>query len=289
MRSMFGPAVLGEVQCMVFDPDLFCSLVLTAAPGAIAMVGVAGRPVIHSNGARHPLGLPTRLSKAGLEWLDRIAWAMTRIGVSAHFVTLMGLSLAAIAGVLLGLGHFGLGAVAMVLASLGDALDGLVARRSKTTSLAGALLDASADRYEEFFFLSGLAVYFRASAWTLVVTLFALAGSFMVSYGSAKAEAAATTVPPGVMRRADRAVCLCAAATLTTPFDWLVGRWHLPGRAAHLPIVVALAVLAFVTNGSAIHRLRLLARGPSPARSRHPAGQADPSSATGAATSRTAS
>jgi CDP-diacylglycerol--glycerol-3-phosphate 3-phosphatidyltransferase len=245
---------------MLFDPDLFCSLALTAIAGALAIAGVTARPA-HSNRARSRLAPHTRLRAAVRRGLDCLAEGLMRVGVSANAITLLCLGLAAVAGVLLGFGHFGLAAVAMVLAASGDALDGLVARRSGTASVGGALLDASVDRYGEFFFLAGFAVYFRGSVWLLVVTLFALAGSFMVSYGSAKAEAIGTAVPPGGMRRTERAVSLCAATTLATPFEWLASRGSLPGWAAHLPLSFALALVAVGANVSAIHRLRLLAHG----------------------------
>jgi CDP-diacylglycerol--glycerol-3-phosphate 3-phosphatidyltransferase len=149
----------------------------------------------------------------------------------------------------------------MIVASLGDALDGLVARRSGTVSVAGALLDASGDRYQEFFFLGGLAVYFRASPVALIATLLALVGSFMVSYGSAKAEAFGVPVPAGVMRRAERAVCLCLATVLTVPWSWLITGtafpvWSaLPRWASELPLLIAIGLIAVVGNVSAVWRL----------------------------------
>jgi phosphatidylglycerophosphate synthase len=192
--------------------------------------------------------------------LDRVAGGLVRVGVSANSVTLFCVGAAASGGVLLGFGRFGSAAAAMVIASLGDAVDGLVARRSGSASVGGALLDASVDRYGEFFFLGGLAVYFRGSLFALVLALCALAGSFMVSYGSAKAEALRLPVPPGAMRRAGRAVCLCTGVVLVPPFAWLARAADLPAWAAHAPVVAALAVLAVAANVSAIRRLRALAR-----------------------------
>ena len=263
---------------MVRDRDLLCSLTLAAAAGGLVIAVLSGRWGPRWNGAPGQRGVARRLSEAGLAGLDRVAHVLTRVGVSANAITLLGLSLAALAGVLLAFGHFGFAAVAMVLASFGDALDGLVARRSGTASVGGALLDASVDRYEEFFFLTGLAVYLRGSVWQLVVTLFALAGSFMVSYGSAKAEAIGAPVPPGAMRRTARAVWLCAGTTLAAPFAWLATRWGLPAWAAHLPLLFALALLAIGANVSAIHRLRVLARNRPPKRAKAIAEQADTSS-----------
>jgi len=189
---------------------------------------------------------------------------IVRAGITANAVTIASLGFAAVAGVLLSVGALGWAALAMVTACLGDALDGLVARRSASTSVGGALLDASVDRYGEFFFLGGLALYLRASTPLLAVTLSALAGSFMVSYGSAKAEALRVSVPPGLMRRAERAVCLCSGVGLVPLSDWLARASILPAWAARAPLVAALAVIAVGANASAIRRLRALARVPSP-------------------------
>jgi len=166
--------------------------------------------------------------------------------VTADAVTLASLALALAAGVLLATGHFGPAGAAMIAASLGDALDGLMARHSGSASVAGALLDASADRYGELFFLGGIAIWFHGSIATLALTLAAIAGSFMVSYGSAKAEGIGVPVPPGVMRRAERAVCLCAGVVLT---PWV-------GDAA---VIASVAIVAVVGNASAIRRLARLA------------------------------
>ena len=112
-------------------------------------------------------------------------------------------------------------------------------------------------------FWAASAVYFRESPAALVVTLLALAGSFMVSYGSAKAEALGVAVPPGVMRRAERAVCLCLATVAMTPWGWLVARAAVPAWAAAAPLLAAVGVIAVLGNISAVRRLRLLGRGAS--------------------------
>jgi CDP-diacylglycerol---glycerol-3-phosphate 3-phosphatidyltransferase len=211
--------------------------------------------------ARSSLVLPRALLDAMLAGLDRLARGLIALGVTANAITVSSVVLAAIAGALLCFGQFGWAAAIMVAASLGDALDGLVARRTGSASVAGALLDASIDRYEEFFFLGGLAVYFHDSTAALLLTLFALSGSFMVSYGSAKAEALGVPVPPGAMRRTERAVCLCLGVALTPLFAWAVLGATLPPWAAHAPLFAALGVVALVANVSAVRRLRFLARG----------------------------
>jgi CDP-diacylglycerol--glycerol-3-phosphate 3-phosphatidyltransferase len=160
-------------------------------------------------------------------------------------------------------GHFGIGAALAWTAAAGDALDGLVARRTGTTSAAGALFDASVDRYQEFCVTGALALAFRERPAVLVLSLGALVGSFMVSYGSAKAEALRIVPPRGVMRRAERAVVLGAGllfgpiASAVAPALGLSAR--AAGALADAPIVAALAIVAFAANASAIRRLARVA------------------------------
>jgi len=211
--------------------------------------------------ARSSLVVPRALLDVSLAGLDHLGRGLIALGVTANAITVSSVVLAAIAGALLCFGQFGWAAAIMIAASLGDALDGLVARRTGSASVAGALLDASIDRYEEFFFLGGLAVYFHDCTWALILSLFALSGSYMVSYGSAKAEALGASVPPGAMRRTERAVCLCLGVALTPVFGWGVLEGTLAPWAAHAPVFAALGLVAVVANVSAVRRLRLLARG----------------------------
>jgi CDP-diacylglycerol--glycerol-3-phosphate 3-phosphatidyltransferase len=205
--------------------------------------------------------LPRAALDGALWALGYVADGFIALGVTANAITVSSLMLAGIGGVLLCYGEFGWASVAMVTASLGDALDGLVARRTGSASVGGALLDASIDRYEEFLFLGGLAVYFHQSVPALALVLFALCGSFMVSYGSAKAEAQGVPVPAGAMRRAERAVALCAGVALTPVFQWATaGSSHVPAWAQEAPIFASLALIAVVANVSAIRRLQYIAR-----------------------------
>src|SRR6185312_10950797 len=92
--------------------------------------------------ARTSLVLPDRLCAAVLRGLDQVAGGLIAVGVSANLVTGSCIALGMGAGILLAFGQFGLATMAMVVASLGDAVDGLVARKSRSASVAGALLDA---------------------------------------------------------------------------------------------------------------------------------------------------
>jgi phosphatidylglycerophosphate synthase len=203
--------------------------------------------------------------------LSPLARALARAGVSANAVTVFSLAGGATGGALLAFGRFGAAAIVIAIASIGDALDGLLARTTNTASPGGAIFDAAVDRYEEIFILGGLAFYFRAerTGAVLVIALLAILGSFMVSYGSAKAEALGVPVPPGIMRRTERALLVCAGVALVPAAGLLARAFGLAAWVEPGPVVVALAILALASNVSAALRLRLIARAANRAYSAH--------------------
>jgi CDP-diacylglycerol---glycerol-3-phosphate 3-phosphatidyltransferase len=246
--------------------DLVCSaslvavvLVATIAYSVrVARLGPARSARVEREGRSLLLG------KGAMEmfhWvLDPLGVACEALGVTATEVTLGSLFLASGAGVALALGHDGVGAALAAIAASGDALDGLVARRTKTASDAGEVIDAAVDRYGEFAFLGGLAFAVRETGWLLALTLFALLASFMVPYSTAKAEALQLPAPRGSMRRTERAVYLIFGTALA-PFAALANpAW------TRAPIVAALALVAVAGNVSAVRRLAAVVRG---ARGRH--------------------
>ena len=179
--------------------------------------------------------------------------------VSAHAITAFALLAGVASGVALAFGDFGWATLGLLVAFVGDALDGPVARQTRTASTAGALFDASADRYQEFFALGGLALFFRTDAPVLVLVLFALMGSFMVSYGSAKAEGAHVAVPSSVMRRPERAACLWIGVALASAAGAGGSRWGLPTWIDSVPVVLAVALIAIAANLSAVRRFHAVA------------------------------
>jgi len=120
------------------------------------------------------------------------------------------------------------------------------------------VFDASVDRYEEFFAFGGLAMFFRLRGVVLALTLFALAGAFMVSYGSAKAEAHHIAVPPGLMRRPERAVTL-AVGSCSVQWGGRVRNFGDPTWSQDLPVILAIVLIAVASNVSAVWRLRAIA------------------------------
>jgi len=244
-------------------PDVYFSYV-TGGLWVVAMtlygVRIAARGVFHSERVSRIGG--TALVGRGI--MDATYWAIEPVvrGLAALGVTPNGLTWAALvlglgAGIALAVGWFGLATLLATMSTIGDILDGQVARLTNSGSDRGELLDAAVDRYTEFAFLAGLVMFLRTSGWWMALALGAMLASFMVSYASAKAEALQVEPPRGLMRRHERSTYLIAGVGLVP----LVG----PVLAAHgLPYIttclIALAVVAVVGNLAAVLRLVRIGR-----------------------------
>jgi CDP-diacylglycerol--glycerol-3-phosphate 3-phosphatidyltransferase len=241
-------------------------VVVVAYAGRVSRAGAARDPRVERAGGSPLLG------KSAMEmgyWAMRpAARACIALGLSANAVSFLSLGLAALAGVSLAFGSFGVGAVLSLVSSACDALDGMIARDTGTASDAGEVLDAAVDRYAELFFFGGIVVHERFDVFAIVLTLAATAGAIMVSYSTAKAEALGVPPPRGSMRRQERAVYLVIGVALVPITAAACVRLGLPVRIAHAPLFAILALVALVGNVSALRRLRAVAaavRKPEPA------------------------
>jgi CDP-diacylglycerol--glycerol-3-phosphate 3-phosphatidyltransferase len=138
-----------------------------------------------------------------------------------------------------------LAAVVFVTGSLLDILDGALARAGGKTTPFGAFLDSTTDRVSEGFMLTAIA-YILATQHRPVfvaVAMAAVAGSFLVSYTRAKAEAIGLRGDVGIGSRAERVVVITAGLVLA---PWGVLPWSL----------VLLAATAWVTVGQRVLHVR---------------------------------
>ena len=122
--------------------------------------------------------------------LKKVAQFLDGKGISPNHVTLAGLALSLVSGVIYASGHFFWGGIFLLFACLGDMFDGPLARYSGKTSKFGALLDSTVDRYSDMFLFGGLAVHYarvNELSW-VVVCLGIIGGSFVTSYVKARAE-----------------------------------------------------------------------------------------------------
>lgn len=171
--------------------------------------------------------------------LNQAASTLHQRGFTPNQLTLAGLALNFVAGWIYSGGHLFWGGLFVLLASMGDLLDGPLARTTGKVTKFGAFLDSTVDRYSDFFILGGLALHYarQDQATLLILCLGTLAGSFVTSYCKARAENLIQNCHVGIFGRAER-IILFAFASLFWPL---------------MPPV--LWILFIGTNATAIHRI----------------------------------
>jgi CDP-diacylglycerol---glycerol-3-phosphate 3-phosphatidyltransferase len=117
---------------------------------------------------------------------------------------------------------FWLGAAVFIVGSVLDILDGALARATGKGTPFGAFIDSTTDRIGEAAMLAAIGLVFmrEGKEWALAVTFAAVAGSFLVSYTRARAEALGLRGDVGLSSRAERVVIISAGLILA-PWGFL--------------------------------------------------------------------
>jgi CDP-diacylglycerol--glycerol-3-phosphate 3-phosphatidyltransferase len=112
-------------------------------------------------------------------WAQPLASTFAAIGIQANTLTVLGLLLNIVAGMMLAAGHFTSGGLVFLVFNALDFLDGAVARLTGTASDFGAFLDSVVDRYSEAVIFLGLGWWYVGDGNQLgaMVTSAALLGS----------------------------------------------------------------------------------------------------------------
>jgi len=197
--------------------------------------------------------LPKNIMEMGYWMFQPIGDICIKYQISPNQITWISASIGVFSALFLAFGMFGVAAALLAISSTMDGLDGLVARKTGQTSLAGEILDSSLDRYVDFCFLAGLAIYYRESVVLLIITLFAILGSFMISYSTAKAEAIQVTPPRGNMKRSERIFYLLLGAMFSS-----ITVAYFETDNIGIPMVIVLLLIAVMANLSAFQRLKAL-------------------------------
>jgi phosphatidylglycerophosphate synthase len=153
---------------------------------------------------------------------SRSMGGLARTRITPNALTAAGVTLCAVSAVLVYFEYrhellfFWLGAAVFVVGSILDILDGALARRSGKGTPFGAFLDSTTDRVGEAFMLGAIALVFHRDGQTLALAFAfaAVAGSLLVSYTRARAEALGLKGDVGIGSRAERVVVITAGLVL---------------------------------------------------------------------------
>jgi CDP-diacylglycerol---glycerol-3-phosphate 3-phosphatidyltransferase len=192
---------------------------------------------------------------------SRSVTGLARTRVTPNALTISGVSLCLAAAVLVPfenrdtLLYYWLGAGIFVLGSILDILDGALARAGGRSSVFGAFLDSTTDRVGEGAMLAAIALVFARNGndTAVVFTIVGVAGSFLVPYVRAKAEALGLRGDVGLGSRAER-VAVITAGLVLAPWGLLPWAIYLLAATSWLTVVqrvlhVRKQLLSGGTNG----------------------------------------
>jgi CDP-diacylglycerol---glycerol-3-phosphate 3-phosphatidyltransferase len=150
--------------------------------------------------------------------LNPVTDFLVRKRVHPNFITTVGFTVTVSAAFLFHGGHLHSAGLLVLLGGLFDILDGRIARLSDLGSKFGAFYDSTLDRISEVAVYFGiLSLYLGARTGVteiamVYLVMLAMAGSLMISYTRARAEALGLDCRIGLMQRAERVVLIGAAA-----------------------------------------------------------------------------
>jgi CDP-diacylglycerol---glycerol-3-phosphate 3-phosphatidyltransferase len=173
---------------------------------------------------------------------------LARTRVTPNALTVLGVGLCAGAAVLVLLENrnewlfYWLGAGVFVLGSVFDILDGALARAGGKATPFGAFVDSTLDRVGEGLMLGAIGLVFarHGNEVALAFAMAAIAGSFLVSYARARAEALGFRGDVGIGSRPERVVVITAGLVFA---PWGVLPWAIYLLAATAWVTVLQRIL----------------------------------------------
>lgn len=187
---------------------------------------------------KEPVTFTDFLRKTFKHTLDPVGAFLNRLGLMPNTVTVLGLAGNIVGAYFLATGHLTTGGIIILFMAPVDALDGTMARlRGQPTEL-GAFVDSVTDRYSELVILGGLLFHFLSTGQQLAVilTYLAAAGSILVSYIRARAQAVGYDTKIGILSRVERFIVLVPCLIFNIP-------------------IVAMWIMAVLTNFTALQRI----------------------------------
>jgi len=172
-----------------------------------------------------------------------IAEFLNRIGIRPNTVTLVGLAGTIGCCVLIALDHMTWAGILLLIMGPVDAMDGALARLRNEASDWGAFVDAVTDRYSELFLFLGFLIYYMVhlNPTGILLAYLAAAGSVLVSYVKARADASKLDANVGLLTRVERYLILIPSLIFSSIYPPLV--------------LIAMTIIAIFANFTALQRI----------------------------------
>lgn len=193
--------------------------------------------------------LPSNLREQVTRRLVPVLDLFAGMGLSPNAWTTVGFLTTVSAGVAFFYGSLQMGGFLVLAGGFIDVVDGYVARKTGQVSRFGSFYDSTLDRVSEIVvFLGVFSLYLGSEPnigepWMVYVVALAMAGSLLVSYTRARAEAMGIDCRVGLMQRAER-ILLLGIATL------FFGSWR-----SGMVLTWVMFAMAILTNLTALYRI----------------------------------
>jgi CDP-diacylglycerol---glycerol-3-phosphate 3-phosphatidyltransferase len=181
--------------------------------------------------------------------IDPLIGFLARHRVHPNLLTTLGFVATLGAGLSYHQHHVRLAGLLILVGGFFDILDGRVARVTQLGSKFGAFYDSTLDRISEIVVFLGILSLYNSyrqelgDVGMIYLVMLAMAGSLMISYTRARAEALGLDCRVGLMPRAERVVLIGASSLFFgTAWDGIV-------------LKVVIGVLAVTTNLTAFQRI----------------------------------
>ena len=140
-----------------------------------------------------------------------------------NLITFSGVVLTAISAYTIATGHFSWAFLIYIASQFMDALDGAFAREYGLVSRAGAFLDSTTDRLNEFLWYLGMGWYFysKNNGWAVLLLAVTMFFAFMVSYTRARIEGLGAECKVGFFTRLVRVYVMAAVIVFLIYSLWL--------------------------------------------------------------------
>lgn len=172
-----------------------------------------------------------------------IAEFLNRIGIHPNTLTLIGLAGTMGVAILIALGHMTWAGILLLIMGPVDAMDGALARLRNEASAWGAFVDAVTDRYSELFLFLGFLIHYmlHMNIAGILLAYLAAAGSVLVSYVKARADASRLDANVGLLTRVERYLVLIPGLIFSGLYPPLA--------------LIALIIIAVFANFTALQRI----------------------------------
>ena len=181
--------------------------------------------------------------------LNPIIELMVRRRVHPNAISTVGFLVTMSSAFAFGFNHIRTAGVLILLGGIFDIFDGRVARATGLASKFGAFYDSTLDRISEIAVYVGLLSLYNTyhpqlgDVGTVYAIAVAMAGSLMISYTRARAEALGIDCKVGLMQRGERVVMIGLASLF------------FGGESSGLALRVVIIAVAILTIITAVHRI----------------------------------